>query len=98
MTASQRAALTESPAQATSPVSRIVEWQRHVNAFLINLCVCMTMADHARPHLNIVTGVEGLQVKLLPGLGGPQAQVDCVVGLEPWDGVVVGDSRHLHVT
>lgn len=47
-------------------------------------------------HLHIVTGVERLQVKLLAGLSRPQAQVDGVVRLEPRDGVVVRDRRHLN--
>lgn len=45
--------------------------------------------------LDIITSVEGFQVKLLPWLGGPQAQVDCVVGLEARDGVVICDGSHL---
>ena len=50
-----------------------------------------------QPHLHIVAGVEGLQVKLPVRLGGPQAQVDGVVGLEAWDGVVVRHSSDLQV-
>ena len=55
------------------------------------------MADmNVQPHLNIVAGVESLKIKLLPGLGGPEAQIDCVVGLETWNGVVIGNGCHLH--
>lgn len=47
-------------------------------------------------HLHIVTSVEGLQIKLPVRLGSPKAQVDGVVGLKAWDGVVIRHSRHLH--
>ena len=47
-------------------------------------------------YLNIVTSVECLQVELPVWLGRPQTQVDGVVGVEARDGVVIGNSCHLH--
>lgn len=46
-------------------------------------------------HLNVITGVEGLQIELCVGLGSPETQVDGVVGAIPWDWVVVCHCRHL---
>mmetsp|Transcript_40127 Transcript_40127/g.103876 ORF Transcript_40127/g.103876 Transcript_40127/m.103876 type:complete len:708 (-) Transcript_40127:720-2843(-) len=43
--------------------------------------------------LDVVTGVEGLQVKLARRLGGPEAQIDGVVGGKAGDGVVIRDGR-----
>lgn len=54
-----------------------------------------SLAISASAHLHIVAGVEGLQVELARGLGGPQAQVDGVAGVEAGDGVVVRHRHHL---
>jgi len=45
-------------------------------------------------HLHVVAGVECLQVELAVGLGGPQAQVDGVVGAKARDGIVIGHGSH----
>ena len=45
-------------------------------------------------HLDVVASVEGLEVKLLVRLGGPQAQVDGVARLEARHWVVVCDRGH----
>ena len=48
-----------------------------------------------RHYLHIVTGIERLQIKFSVWLCSPKAQVDGVVGVEAWDGVVISDSCHL---
>ena len=48
-------------------------------------------------HLHIVSCVESLQVKLPVWLGSPQPKVDCVVGVEPRDWIVIGNCSHLQV-
>jgi len=46
-------------------------------------------------HLVVLASVEGRQVKLVQGLGVPQAQVGASGGAEAWDGVVISNSPHL---
>lgn len=46
-------------------------------------------------YLHIVSCVEGFQVKLSVWLGSPQAQIDGVVSLEAWNGIVVSNCCHL---
>ena len=67
--------------------------QRHRLPALARVSGLLELPEYSA-HLHIVAGVEGLQVKLAVGLGGPQAQVDGVVGAKAGDGVVIGHRRH----
>ena len=46
-------------------------------------------------HLNVITSVERLKIKLFVWLGCPQSQVNSVAGSEARDGVVMSHRRHL---
>ena len=48
-------------------------------------------------YLHIVTGIEGLKIKLPVWLGSPEAQVDGVVCVKARDWVVIGNCCDLHM-